>query len=201
MTLKKTTTSILKMNKPCPAKRTKHKALPFSSSSMKNGAFAIRRSGLHCHSLPSSLSQLPTSSNSVFNPNSNNKNATFAGVDNFSSEPTLDQWLEHLNKAANIADGDEERSIAVITASGSARSLATTSSSLSLSTSARHSNINNRNVRFEALKNVTAAPSSQVDSITKRRRFARRNSFVVRNLAQRAQIAEQTSIATGIWEL
>ena len=215
MTLKKTTALFLKMNKPCPTKR-KNKAVTISYT--KIDVVASRRSALRFHSLPSSLSQLPTSSNSNINisssvfglprSNSNNNNTTFAGVD--FSEPTLDQCLERLNKTANTSD--EERSTAVITASSSVGSLATTSTSSLSTLSTTHSNNNNRNVRFEVSENVTAPSSSQVNNNNnnnnnnmnnnkKRRSFARRNSVVVRDLAQQAQIAEQTSIATGIWEL
>jgi len=84
------------------------------------------------------------------------------------NETTLDEWLVRLDNVAKASE--EERSTQEITRSVSRVSFASTpsSSTSSLSTSA----------------------SIYEEPPKKRRRFARRNSFIVRDLAQLTGIAE-----------
>lgn len=166
MALPKPTTSILKMNhkQPLAGKRTQ------ASYQTKRDVFPIRRSSpLKFHSLPPSLLMLPTandSSSSIDTTEQNNRSRNI--LSHLENETTLDEWLVRLDNVAKASE--EERSTQEITRSVSRVSFASTpsSSTSSLSTSA----------------------SIYEEPPKKRRRFARRNSFIVRDLAQLTGIPE-----------
>jgi len=167
MALSKTTTSILKMNhkQPLASKRTQ------ASYQIKKDVFPIRRSTpLKFRPLPPSLLALPTandsSSSSIDTTEQSNRSRNI--LSHLDNETTLDEWLVRLDNVAKASE--EERSTQEITRSVSRVSFASTpsSSTSSLSTSA----------------------SIYEEPPKKRRRFARRNSFIVRDLAQLTGIAE-----------
>lgn len=124
--------------------------------------FPIRRSNSF-RPLPPSLLKLPTIGNSS---SDDSPHSSISSLDLNMSDSSLDDWLVQLDKVAKASE--DERNSTDITKSVSRVSFATTE-----------------------LSSSTSESSFFEHRPKKRRRFARRNSFIVRDLAQLSRIQEQ----------
>jgi hypothetical protein len=157
----KITTSILKM-------KMNHK-LP-SAGKRSQSSYRLQ-------SLPPSLMKLPkisSSSSSHLSPRSSWSNNVVRSLDQELNETRLDEWLVRLNEVVKASE--EERSTGYIKREVSEVSFATTTTTTTLLSSPPSS----ATTRAAPL----LSPLEQQPPANKRRRFSRRNSFIIRDLAQ-----------------
>lgn len=127
-----------------------------------DATFSVPRSGAF-RPLPPSLLRLPTIGNSS---SEDSPQSSISSLDLDISDSNLDDWLVRLDKVTKAAE--DERNTTDITRSVSRVSFASTD-----------------------LSSSASASSFFQEPPRKRRRFARRNSFIVRDLAQLSRIQEQ----------
>eukprot|EP00536_Pseudo-nitzschia_multiseries_P012964 jgi/Psemu1/309561/fgenesh1_kg.526_\ len=162
--------------------------LPKSDDRILRAAFNYRP----VNSLPPSLMQLPQTSS---------RKASIL-------QTALDEFLKRIDTTPQTQTLNEEQSVAEVTASESiVSSVPSTSSlssltSLSSSSSSKSKSKPKRNLRVDVQTdinndNTPGFPPRQ----NKRRRFERRNSFLVRDLAQLSRIAEQSTVGGGSQEI
>eukprot|EP00533_Pseudo-nitzschia_delicatissima_P013918 CAMPEP_0197270890 /NCGR_PEP_ID=MMETSP1432-20130617/7765_1 /TAXON_ID=44447 /ORGANISM="Pseudo-nitzschia delicatissima, Strain UNC1205" /LENGTH=164 /DNA_ID=CAMNT_0042736245 /DNA_START=92 /DNA_END=586 /DNA_ORIENTATION=- len=124
--------------------------------------FSVPRSSTF-RSLPSSLLRLPTIGNSI---SEDSPHSSISSLDLDINDSNLDDWLLRLDIVTKASE--DERNTTDITRSVSRVSFASTD-----------------------LSSSPSASSFFEEPPKKRRRFARRNSFIVRDLAQLSRIREQ----------
>mmetsp|Transcript_34549 Transcript_34549/g.81457 ORF Transcript_34549/g.81457 Transcript_34549/m.81457 type:complete len:181 (-) Transcript_34549:200-742(-) len=174
------------------ATKPKKEAHDTIASYSKRNSIVLSRAAFHFRPLPPSLTKLPETSNISIS-----RGSSILDI-------ALDELLERLSKnTPQTQPPNEEQSISEVTASDSTASLTTVVSSVpstsSLSSLTSSGTKSKHNVRFDEQNDTT--PRSFPPRPNKKRRFQRRNSFVVRDLAELSRFAELSEFSGGSQEI